>query len=52
MLHLDLGDDTIVHARAGREIKHEIDDTLQFTIEPASVRFFDPGTETAIRKAT
>ncbi|MCI0712479.1 MAG: ABC transporter ATP-binding protein [Chloroflexi bacterium] len=52
MLHLDLGEDTIVHARAGREMQHEIDEALRFTIDPASVRFFDPRTEAAIRKAT
>jgi multiple sugar transport system ATP-binding protein len=52
MLHLDLGEDTIVHARAGREVQHEIDEALRFTIDPASVRFFDPHTEAAIRKAT
>lgn len=54
MLHLALGgdetDETIVHARAGRETNYPIDTPLRFDLDEEQVRFFDPETEKAISK--
>ena len=54
MLHLALGgdeaDETIVHARAGRETNYPIDTPLRFDLDEEQVRFFDPATEKAISK--
>ena len=51
MLHLQLPDSTIVHARSGRESIHEIGENLRFDIDPQMVRFFDPQTEVALERA-
>jgi ABC-type sugar transport system ATPase subunit len=51
MLHLNMGEDTIVNARAGREAQFEINQPLRFSLDPESVRFFNPQTEAALRKA-
>jgi multiple sugar transport system ATP-binding protein len=48
MLHLDLGDHQIVHARASRETYYEINTPARFDLNPAMVRFFDPRTEAAV----
>jgi multiple sugar transport system ATP-binding protein len=49
MLHLALGsDETIVHARASREVSYPIGEAVHFDIDPALVRFFDAATEAAI----
>lgn len=48
MLHLDLGGDRIVHARAGRETHYPINTPVRFDLDPAMMRFFDPATEKAI----
>ena len=51
MLHLAVGDeDTIVHARAGRELDYPIDTPVRFDLDPQQVRFFDPTTEVTIRR--
>ncbi|MEB2288485.1 MAG: ABC transporter ATP-binding protein [Anaerolineae bacterium] len=48
MLHLEIGDHEIVHARAGRETHYSIGTPVRFALDPAMVRFFDPKTEKAI----
>ena len=49
MLHLALNAaDTIVHARAARELSYPIGTALHFDIAPDQVRFFDATTERAI----
>jgi multiple sugar transport system ATP-binding protein len=50
MLYLNLDEDTIVHARTDRQVKLDIGDTVNFVIDPQMVRFFDPKTETTIRR--
>ncbi|MBE2181814.1 MAG: ABC transporter ATP-binding protein [Anaerolineae bacterium] len=49
MLHLELPDSSIVHARVGREFSYPIGTPLQFDIDPQMVRFFNPVTEKALR---
>lgn len=49
MLHLQLDRDTIIHARAGREMRYQIDETVRFDLDPAMVRFFHPETELALQ---
>jgi ABC-type sugar transport system ATPase subunit len=51
MLHLELPDESIVHARSSREATHPIGENLRFDIDPQMVRFFDPQTEVALEKA-
>jgi multiple sugar transport system ATP-binding protein len=48
MLHLSLGDNRIVHVRAGRETYFDINTPVHFDLNPAMVRFFDASTEAAI----
>jgi multiple sugar transport system ATP-binding protein len=48
MLHLELGDHEIVHARASRETHYPIGTPVRFALDPAMVRFFDTKTERAI----
>ena len=48
MLHLDLCNNLIVHARAGRETYYPINTSVHFGLNPAMVRFFHPATEAAI----
>ena len=51
MLQLVLdGEETIVHVRASRDLSHEIGAQLRFDLDPETVRFFDPKTETAVRR--
>ncbi len=50
MLHLQLGGDQIVHARASRETRYEIGEVVHFDINPDMVRFFHPETESALRE--
>ncbi len=50
MLHLDLGDNNIVHARTNRQISYPIGTKMRFGLDPAMVRFFNPKTEAAIRR--
>jgi multiple sugar transport system ATP-binding protein len=48
MLHLDLGHNQLVHARATREAHFPINAPVRFDLNPAMVRFFHPTTEKAI----
>ena len=48
MLHLDLGQEHIVHARTSRETYFDIHTPVRFDLNPAMVRFFDPRTEAAV----
>lgn len=50
MLHLELEQDSIVHARADRQDRHAMGDSIRFDINPEQVRFFDPKSEKALRK--
>jgi multiple sugar transport system ATP-binding protein len=52
MLHLALGgEDTVVHARAGRATDYPIDAPIRFDLDPQQVRFFDPKSELSIQKS-
>ena len=48
MLHLSYGAGTIVHLRAGREVRHPIGSQVRFDLQPDMIRFFDPRSETAL----
>lgn len=48
MLHVDLGNDTIVHIRSNRRIRRSLGETVRFDLNPEMVRFFNPQTEMAI----
>jgi len=49
MLHLELVEGVIVHARAGRsEADYAIGTPVRFNLDPAMVRFFHPDTEKAL----
>lgn len=50
MLHLQLDRDTIVHARAGRDMRYQLSETVRFTLKPDMVRFFHPETEVALKQ--
>ncbi len=50
MLHLDIGQDRIVHTRSDRQTFYKINTAVKFDLDPDMVRFFDPATENAIRK--
>lgn len=50
MLHLDIGQSRIVHARVSREMHYPINTSVRFDIDPVMVRFFNPVTERAIAK--
>jgi len=50
MLHLELPDGSIVHARSSREATRTIGENLRFDIDPQMVRFFNPETEVALQK--
>ncbi|HLA45385.1 MAG TPA: ABC transporter ATP-binding protein, partial [Aggregatilineales bacterium] len=50
MLHLELVEGEIVHARAARQDKFEIGTPTRFNVDPAMIRFFHPGTEMALQK--
>jgi multiple sugar transport system ATP-binding protein len=50
MLHVNINEDSIVHIRSGRLVHYPIGATVRFDINPDMVRFFDPTTETAIRR--
>jgi len=49
MLHLQLDRDHIVHVRAGREMRYQLNDVVHFDIKPDMVRFFHPETEKALQ---
>jgi multiple sugar transport system ATP-binding protein len=48
MLHLDLCNNLLIHARTTREAQYKIDTPVRFDLNPAMVRFFHPTTEKAI----
>ncbi len=48
MLHLDLCDNQLVHARTTREAQYKIHAPVRFDLNPGMVRFFHPKTEKAI----
>jgi multiple sugar transport system ATP-binding protein len=48
MLHLELSDGQIVHARAGRGVDYPIGAPVKFDLDPAMVRFFHPESEKAL----
>lgn len=48
MLIFELGEDRSLHARISRDAHVEPGTTVQFDIDPAAVRFFDPTTERTI----
>jgi multiple sugar transport system ATP-binding protein len=50
MLHLDIGADTIVHARASRSELHPMGSRVHFAIDAEQVRFFDPGSGLALAR--
>jgi multiple sugar transport system ATP-binding protein len=49
MLHLEIDKNQIIHARAGRETRYEISETVRFDLNPEMVRFFHPETEKALK---
>lgn len=52
MLHLEVADGSIIHARAGRGMDYPIGTPLGFDLDPEMVRFFNPDTEAALRKTS
>ncbi len=48
MLHFEVADGSIIHARAGRGLDYAIGTPVRFDIEPDMVRFFNPETEAAM----
>jgi ABC-type sugar transport system ATPase subunit len=48
MLHLELSDGDVVHARAGRDVDYPIGMAVKFSLNPEMVRFFHPETEKAL----
>jgi multiple sugar transport system ATP-binding protein len=48
MMHLELSDGAVVHARAGREVGYPIGAQVRFNLNPEMVRFFHPQTEMAL----
>jgi multiple sugar transport system ATP-binding protein len=50
VLHVNISADEIVHIRADRQTNYPIGTRIRFDIDPEMVRFFDPGTEVAIRR--
>lgn len=50
MLHLEIDEGAIIHARAGREQSYAIGETMRFYVEPTMVRFFNPKTELALKQ--
>ncbi len=52
MLHLDLCNNQLVHARATREAQYRIGTPVRFDLNPVMVRFFHPKTELAIGRTS
>ncbi len=50
MLHLDIGDNTIVHARSPRSGRHPLGSSVHFAVDAEQVRFFDPDSGVALSK--
>lgn len=49
MLHVNMNETDIVHIRGDRQLNYSIGAPVRFDINPAMVRFFNAGTEAAIR---
>ena len=50
MLHLELGNNQIIHARTSRELRYAIGTAVRFSLKSSMVRFFHPDTATAITR--
>jgi multiple sugar transport system ATP-binding protein len=50
VLHVSINGYEIVHIRSDRMVHYPIGTTVRFDLDPQMVRFFDPETETAIRR--
>ena len=50
VLHVNVNKDEIVHVRTDRQIDYPIGTNVEFDIDPKMVRFFNPTTETTIKK--
>ncbi|MDX1995575.1 MAG: ABC transporter ATP-binding protein [bacterium] len=50
MLHLELAEGVVIHARAGRDGNYPIGTPIGFDLEPEMVRFFHPETEQALNR--
>jgi multiple sugar transport system ATP-binding protein len=50
MLHVNMNEYDIVHIRSDRFVSFPIGTPVRFDLNPEMVRFFDPGTEMAIRR--
>ena len=48
ILHVDIGENEIVHIRADRVVDHPIGTQVRFNVDESMVRFFNPQTEAAI----
>jgi multiple sugar transport system ATP-binding protein len=49
MVHLEIGDNNIVHVRTSREASNPIGAITHFDIDPKMVRFFNPKTQATIQ---
>ena len=49
MLHVQFGEDDIVHIRESRDEYYPVGSQVRFGIDPEMVRFFNPETEAAIQ---
>ena len=50
MLHINMNENDIVHIRADRMVKYALGEKVRFNLDPEMVRFFNPKTESAIRR--
>ena len=50
MLHVNINEHEIVHIRSDRLGQYPIGASVRFDLDPQMVRFFDPKTESAIRR--
>ena len=48
MLHLELADGVVIHARSGRGASYEIGTPIKYDLDPTMVRFFNPETEKSL----
>jgi multiple sugar transport system ATP-binding protein len=50
VLHVNLSDHDIVHIRSDRQTSYPMGTRVRFDIDPEAVRFFDPKSESAMRR--
>ena len=50
VLHVNINEHEIVHIRSDRLVHYPIGTSVKFDLDPQMVRFFDPTTESAIRR--